>query len=107
MTLTRQEIEAAVDAFNAAQKYRPGSRKDGRSPARPYVPVVVRTDKRGIRRTDQIEGLAYATKEEAKEAAAEYLAKEREWTIERLGERRYRALREQYGLPRELEEASV
>jgi hypothetical protein len=96
-------IEQAVDEYRANLCLRPGARKDGRNPRFPYVPVAISTDRRG-RHTDQIRGLAFATIEEAKEAAARYLQEERDDLVRRLSEGRFRALREQYGLPRELED---
>lgn len=83
----------------------PSARKSGRRPEWPYVPIVVheRSDGR-MTTTKQLRGLAYETRDEAVAAAAAHIEACRRTLARQLGERQYRALREQYGLPREIED---
>lgn len=95
-------IERAVAArdFGVA-----AARKTGRNPRFPYVPVVRRTDPETGRTFDaQILARAFEHRAAALAFAERHLALARARTRESLADRRYRALREDYGLPRELEE---
>jgi hypothetical protein len=77
--------------------------KRGRNPKWPYVPVIATTDEFGVTRTSQVLRVAYATRDEAVARAENKIAKERASLAKKLAERQYRALREHYGLPREIE----
>ena len=98
MTVDSRIAEATASADFGT----PSARKTGRNPKYPYVPVITdlghHSDGSG---QQQIKGLAYATREEAVEAATRHIARERQTLAERLAEPRHRALREQHGLPRE------
>jgi hypothetical protein len=73
------------------------AKKAGRFPHSPYVPVI---DHGNF--TKQVMGLAYATREEALDAAQRHINNARESLASRLAEPRHRALRRQYGLPEEI-----
>lgn len=93
-TLAEQiERAAATAAFGS-----PTATKRGRNPQWPYVPVI----DHGCY-TSQIKGLAYATRTEAIDAAKRHVAQCQADLARKLAEPRHRALREQYGLPREIE----
>ncbi len=97
MTLHEQiaQIAQAADFGTAT------AAKRGRNPKYPYVPVVDHGAGRWTR-TTQIRGLAYVTRVEAVDAAQRQIDTERESLVKRLSSPRHRALREQYGLPREI-----
>jgi hypothetical protein len=81
----------------------PSARKGGRDPRWPYVPIVkLTTYGLNAAETSQVRGLAYATREEAVAAAARHIAAQRADLAAKLVEPRHRALRESYGLPREI-----
>jgi hypothetical protein len=84
----------------------PSARKTGRDPRWPYVPVIVHegTPKCPKGFTQQILGLAFETRVEAVDAASVHIEGLRVDLEAMLAEPRHRALREQYGLPRELSE---
>ena len=90
-----REVVAAVDFGTAS------AAKRGSNPAFPYVPIIVRPG--GERTANPAKGLAFATREEAIAQAQRQIDVQRADLTAKLGERRYRALREQHGLPRELE----
>ena len=92
MAIDFTEVAANAD-FGA-----PGARKSGRNPAWPYCPTLTVAGK-----TRQLLGLAYATRDEAVAKAEMHIAAARKDLARRLAEPRMRALREAYGLPRELE----
>lgn len=94
MTDLQEQIERAVAAADLGL---PMARKGGRNPKFPYVPVVKHGEQ-----TAQVLGLAYATHGEAVAAAVRYIAQQRRSLARHLAEPRYRALREQYGLQREI-----
>lgn len=97
-----EAIARAIDAKPAIFGD-PGARKSGRNPRWPYVPIIVHTDELGRKNTKQVMGLAYETQEAATARAEQEITAHRERTAQQLGERRFRALREQFGLPREIE----
>ncbi len=100
--------EAAIDDAVAAARFgRPTAAKRGRDPRWPYVPVVDfrYDDLPHGGHTTQIRGLAYATREEAVEAARLHIERGREALAADLADPRHRALREHHGLPRELTRA--
>jgi hypothetical protein len=89
-------------AAAAADLGTPSARKSGRNPRWPYLPVVVTTDEAGVTRTAIIRKKAFATREEAVEYATRHIDSLRDSLARRLADPRLRALRERYGLPRDL-----
>ena len=87
-------------AADAADFGTPSARKAGRNPRFPYVPVVKVSPLRPT--TRQIKGYAYATRNEALAHAERHIANARRTLARQLADPRYRALREQHGLPREI-----
>jgi hypothetical protein len=71
--------------------------KRGRCSPWPYVPVVDHGD-----RTEQIRNRAFATRDEAVAYCQRVLDARRDELKRKFEEPRYRALRQQYGLPTEL-----
>ena len=99
MPLTPEQIESAVHA--AYGHYRPEAVKRGRNPKFPYVPIY-RTSHNGAHQTTQVKGRAFATRAEAlhcAEAQIEAFCNHMRALLIKPG---CRALREQYGLPREI-----
>ena len=96
-------IDAAVAAANFGTA---AAVKRGRNPKLPYVPVIAWATDRWVQGecTRQLKGLAYATREEAIRAAQGHIDASREELRRRLAVPNLRALRQSYGLPRELEE---
>jgi hypothetical protein len=76
--------------------------KRGRNPKWPYVPVITYGDDVGRQHTEQILGVAYATREEAIARAQKGLDSARRLLAKKLADPCYRALRRQYGLPEEI-----
>lgn len=77
-------------------------RKRGRNPAFPYVPIV-RYAHEGRRQTvNPTRRVAFETRAEAAAFAQRHIDDLKAAIKAQLAEPRYRALREQYGLPREL-----
>lgn len=99
------DIAAAVDAYYA--HITASAAKRGRRPEWPYVPIVVYGPTEGCPRgyTQQIRARAYATRAEALAAAEQHIARGREALAADLADPRKRALREQHGLPRDLDPA--
>ena len=97
MNLTEQ-IEAVVAEADFGA---PSARKTGRHPSWPYVPVVLTEDTSGQHQA-QVLAQAYATRPEAVAAAERHIFKLRRQVARHLADFRYRALREKYGLPREI-----
>jgi hypothetical protein len=111
MTTTGAKIEALHDALVAggplatnfervaavADFGTPTARKTGRNPRWPYVPVLIVNG-----RQQQILGYAYATRDGAIASAVDHIVYARADLAVKLADPRYRALREQYGLPREI-----
>lgn len=79
------------------------ARKRGRNPKYPYVPILVHTDDVGTKRESQILGVAYETADEALAAGERVVAQRAKILEEKLADPRHRALREQHGLPREIQ----
>lgn len=106
--IARQDLLAQIDATVEAQAWGEASAaKRGRNPKFPYVPVVIYTvhpnPKLEVRRTSNpTRGEAYATRDEAVARADAVISYRKEWLRKNLAEPRMRALREQYGLPREV-----
>lgn len=98
--MTDDEFNAAVESANLGTAT---ARKQGRNPRFPYVPVILITDDVGVTRQSQIKGLAYATREEAVDAAERHIWNVRAKLAIDLADPTKRALREQHGLPRELD----
>ncbi len=71
--------------------------KRGRRQEWPYVPIIDHGT-----HTEQLRGLAYETRAQAVDIARRSIEARRSEFRRKLYEPRYRALREQYGLPREL-----
>lgn len=87
---------------------RASAAKRGRNPKFPWVPVIdYGKQKTSIHatRTSQIRGRAYRTREEAVDCAQTAINNATAHLRSKFLDPRYRALREQYGLPRELVEA--
>lgn len=97
MTTTRIQEAAAGADFGRAW-----ARKSGRTERLPYVPVLVVKNDVGTEIQCQIRGLAYISRGDAVEAAQRHIDRARADLAERLADPRQRALREQYGLPREI-----
>ena len=78
--------------------------KRGRNPKFPYVPVITfdQLAGRDSARSEQIRGRAFATREEAVAYAQKALDLRAADLAKKLADPRYRALREQHGLPREI-----
>lgn len=77
--------------------------KRGRNPEWPYVPVIHHVNADGTgEHTTQIKGKAFATRDEAVEYAQANIDHQRLLLAGQLLNPRYRALRAQHGLPREL-----
>jgi hypothetical protein len=83
---------------------KPSARKRGKDPRWPYVPVI---EHAGVASSpkpwqEQVRGLAFATRTEAVSSAKVHIAKLRLELAKKLADPRMRALRERYGLPRDL-----
>lgn len=76
---------------------KPTAVKRGRNPRWPYVPVIDHGT-----HTEQIVKRAFATRDEAIACAARVIEGRAADLARKLADPRYRALREQYGLPREI-----
>lgn len=79
----------------------PSAAKRGRNPRFPYVPVIKITNEREFVHTRQLKGLAYETREQAVDRARRAIAGYRIKLADDLCKPRLRAMREQYGLPRD------
>lgn len=89
-------------AAAAADFGTPSARKAGRNPRWPYLPMVVTTAINGRPETTIIRKRAFATREEAVAFATRHIDSMRDSLARRLADPRERALREYYGLPRDL-----
>lgn len=101
MTALADRIDTALADVDLGD---PAAYKRGRDARWPYVPVVLVTNDVGRTVQQQVMGLAYATLPEAQQAARDHIAGLRRSIAAKLADPRYRALREQYGLPRELDQ---
>lgn len=104
-TTNTTSITAAVEA---AAFPTPTARKTGRDPRWPYVPVLIlpgQPDERVV--TQQIRGKAFATRDEAVAHAAAVVEAMRLQLAKDLAKPGYRAMRQQYGLPREIAEVTA
>jgi hypothetical protein len=100
MTLAEQ-IEKVITSRNWGK---PSARKGGRNPKWPWVPIInYGEDWRSRTRTYQPRGVAFETREQAVEYASKAIAGQMELYRRMLHCPRQRAMREQYGLPREIE----
>jgi len=94
-----EQIEAIVAAFPIGK---PSAVKRGRRVEWPYVALIADYLGREGCTHNPMGRRAYATREEALEAADRYITFFRVDLKAKLLDPRYRALREQYGLPREI-----
>lgn len=94
----RDALGDRIDEVVAAQDFGQASAsKRGRNPRWPYVPVI----KFETGRTQQLRGLAYATRTEAVDRAQREIDAWRRKMAADLCRPNLRAFREQYGLPRD------
>lgn len=98
--MTTEQIEAAV--HTAYGHYKAQTVKRGRNPAFPYVPIYRFADSNGNAQTTQIKGKAFANRDDAIAYAQRYINALKRTMRDHLQEPRYRALREEFGLPREI-----
>lgn len=107
MTMT-QTVPATPEAIAAAAATADlgiaFAAKRGRNPKWPHVPVIKHTTggPSGAGYTQQIKGKAFATRDEAVAYAAKCIDHHRTVLAEQLAMRGCRALREHYGLEREV-----
>ena len=98
--------ELIADAVARADFGRAGAVKRGRRAEWPFVPIIDHRERLerdgGFMQTEQLRGLAYATREEAVAAAQASIDRARARVEAQLWQPQYRALREHYGLPRVL-----
>lgn len=91
-----------IDEAVAGEKFGTASAaKRGRNSAFPYVPVIDHGEQAtGVHRTrtEQIIGLAYATRDEAVAIAAKTIAARRDMLCQKLSSPNHRALRTKYGI---------
>ncbi len=99
--ITIEEIAAAYDRMHPQTSAVASAVKRGRWADRPYVPVVLYPE-RG-RSHNPCGRVAFATREDAIAAAQNVIDYQRTVVCAQMAEPRHRALREQYGLPREIE----
>jgi hypothetical protein len=99
MPLTPEQLDTAVNA--AYGHYRADAVKRGRNPAYPHVPIY-RYNGPGRAQTKQLQGRAYAERADAINCAQRYIDLLKDQMRDRLQHPGSRALREQWGLPREL-----
>lgn len=93
------QISAIAEAFPIG---RAQAVKRGRNPVWPYIAVVVDYLGKSGATHNPLGRRAFATRDEAVAAADHYIMQFREGLRIRLADPRWRALREQYGLPRDL-----
>lgn len=97
--LIAEAVERAYGGYVAS------AAKRGRRPEWPYVPIVKFPEHpQGLRveQTRQLRGLAYTTRAEAVARAARQIEAWKVDLADKLARPNFRALREQYGLPREV-----
>lgn len=102
-----------IDEIVASQRWgSPSAAKRGRNPQWPYVPVIAFEERRyrdGFERarTEQIRGLAFATRAEAVERAAQHIEFRKATFREQFSKPNYRAHRSYWGMPCDLAEAQA
>jgi hypothetical protein len=102
-TFTSEQLAQRIaDALADADFGEASALKRGRNPLYPYVPVIKITSGVGQKHTSQLLGLAYQTRDEALHRAQLHIDALRARVARQLSQPRYRALREDYGLPREI-----
>ena len=107
-TVAAEAIGDAVARDAAGRDERPGAAKRGRNPRLPYVPLIRWTDETGTRRSVNPErGKAFGTREEALDFAAKELEYRRFYIAVSLAMPSQRKFREEFGLPRDLDELMV
>jgi hypothetical protein len=94
--ILREQIETVVASVHFGTAT---AAKRGRNPKWPYVPIIDRSEDRVRQSTEQLQGFAFETREEAILFAERTMARRREMLAYHLAQPRYRLLREQYGLP--------
>lgn len=102
---TAELFDAITDAAANADFGTASAAKRGRNPEFPYVPVVNLPGLHGgayQAQTRQIKGKAFATRMEAVAYAQRHIDLARSDLARKLADPRMRALRESYGLPREV-----
>lgn len=95
----QDKIDAIADSFPFG---RPSAVKRGRNPQWPYVPVILDYLGHPGATHNPMRRRAYASRAEATEAAGQYIAAFRAKLRADLADPRMRALRQQYGLPRDI-----
>jgi hypothetical protein len=97
--IVADDFERAVSSqnFGAASAV-----KRGRRPEWPYVPIIDHGT-----HTEQLRGLAYETRAQAIDVAQRAIDARRASFRQKLYDPRYRALREQHALPREISKFSA
>lgn len=97
-----EQIDELINRLDGANYFgRPSARKGGRNDLWPWVPIIDFRDPDLPRGgyTTQIRGLAFLTRDEAIAAAEKHIERSKETMRANLHNPRYRALREQHGLP--------
>lgn len=105
--ISADEIDAIVEARDFG---RATSVRRGRHSEWPYVPIIEHRPIAGVAyktRTEQIPWKAFATRGEAVAYAGKVIKARRDLLRLQLADPRHRALREQYGLPREIKPVSM
>lgn len=91
-------MDAVQDVVQKLDFGRATAVKRGRRQEWPYVPVIDHGT-----HTEQLRGLAYATRDEAVRRSQAIIDARRFDLAKRLSDPRYRALREYHGLPRDID----
>lgn len=104
-TASPRDLAERIAQVVAAKDFgKANAHKRGRNPRFPYVPVIMHFEPKLNRwRQEQIVAWAFVTRKEAVAHAAEEIEQRRQQFAETLANPRYRALREEHGLPREIE----
>ena len=105
--MDRADFLAAVDRVIAGMPFgKASAAKRGRNPRWPYVPIIELENHATAgymqAQTQQVRGRAYATRDEAVACAQRVIDANRESARRRLIEPRFRAFRQQHGLPIEV-----
>jgi hypothetical protein len=100
---TEALISEAVARARSTDGLTASAARRGRNSRFPFVPLTVRTDETGTRRTTNAERRhAFATRDEAVAHAERVIDRTYEVLAERLADPCNRSLREHHGLPRDL-----